>query len=226
MRVFLVLLFLGINYNYGQSKKIDSINVKIINKNISAYRFYYSNYIGCHKKPVRFLNEYLLKEGQEYDLKISELKLPYHTFKGITLFKIENNYYLVKKKNRKTKVVFYDNVSYEEKLSRRMLVGLDYKNNELIFFSGNVFKTCVLNLFELDLNAPNTFTKYLKIKLFNYDINNLFFLKKRRRFIFFKAFSNSLNEDIIIKINKKDFNDIRVMCKENKWTEMGSYKWR
>lgn len=52
------------------------------------------------------------------------------------------------------------------------------------------------------------------------------FFKKRRRFIFFKAFSNSLNEDIIIKINKKDFNDIRVMCKENKWTEMGSYKWR
>ncbi|WP_316634722.1 hypothetical protein [uncultured Flavobacterium sp.] len=222
----LLYFLFSISISLFAQKVSDVQKLKIINKNMSAYRFYYFNHIGCDNEPMSFINSYLLQENEEYDIEIVNIEEKYPN-ESFELYKVVNNYYTILRNSNNTvsKISYYDGKTNEQILSEKILIAFDKKTEKLIFVSGNVFKNCISNDFNLNKKEPNSFFNFLFLKLYNYSIENLEFIKTRKNFLFFKGYSQSLKDNVSIKVNIDDFDEIQIKTTYSSWTENGSYHW-
>jgi hypothetical protein len=102
----------------------------------------------------------------------------------------------------------------------RNLIGIDKEKNIVYFISGAFYKTCIASDFRLDNGEPETYIPFLKLRLYNYWIENIRFEKNNGDFLFFKAYAKSINREILIKVSGK-----KIMVKAEDWSEKGSYHW-
>lgn len=123
---------------------------------------------------------------------------------------INDNFKLVNKMgNEEIKSIFIHNIPNYYKLSRKNLIALD-KRNEIFYLGGNFFKSSIADRFTLSIDKVNSFFGFIKVKLYNYGLNNIKFIRKNKKYIIFRAYSNVLLKDVKIKVNKDNFDNILV----------------
>jgi hypothetical protein len=203
-----------------------------VQKNLIAYQIKYfidDNYFCVGEFESEIKSRFFTEENEEYDLTFVRNKDIEYSDYNIHLFVIYNNYYSkkVKSGNRTNEVSFTHSIdgSFFDRISRKILVGYNENNSKIIYISGNVFKNCIAQDFDLNKEKPEAFIHFLKFKLFNYDIKKISFKKRRKKYLLFKAYSEVLNKEIYIKIDSKNFDMLQVKTVLDDWTEGGSYSW-
>lgn len=220
-------LFIFLNFNEVNAQVADS-NFEKVEKNILSYNIrYHFEYENCSNYYDYHLDNCFPKENEELDidfLPLLNLKYPKDYVK---LLWIHNNFNLFREigSDRREVKFFSHGIPNDEVLSKRILIGIHEDNNEIIYISGNVFKSCIANDFILKIDNPLSFTNFLELKLFNYDVERITFKKRRRKYLLFTAYSKTIKEEVYIKVNPIDFDLLQVKGIKSDWTENGSYKW-
>lgn len=129
-------------------------------------------------------------------------------------FIVKNNNFNLVKIEGKSKIVeesnYKDFTPIYYKLSRLSLIALNDKK-ELIYIGGNFFESYTVDYFNLSLKNMESFYNYLKAKLFNYKFENIEFCKKRRKYVLFEAFSNTLFSKVKIKIDRENYDNVTII---------------
>ena len=213
---FLILFFFTVK---SQEMTLKIQQIDDIKMNMNAYNQCYRESIEtCSSDPIEKIKNYL--EGfnnRDYLLEIGESNLYNYPNKDITLFYVEN------KQFHTFSDIHSEPLDYL--LSKRILVGLNKKNNSLVFISGDIFKNYIATDFNLDERKPETFYPFLELKLYNFWIKNIQFIEYKGDFLYFKAYSNTVKEHILIKEYRYRFDNLQVKTINFNWTEQGSYKW-
>jgi hypothetical protein len=95
------------------------------------------------------------------------------------------------------------------KLSRLSLIAINDKN-EILYLGGNFYKTSIANKFNLSITNSSSFSDFLRIKLYNYKIDNFIIIKRNKKSLFFKGFSNLLLRDITVIVDRSNFDNIII----------------
>lgn len=224
----LIILLFSNSANSQSTIELDSVSKQKILKNVFVYRIANNDFYGDCRLNIDYSNAILLPNNDEY-LELIAFQSKQTTYlDNLKFFVIINkNDFKFKKKSesdKDMKIGYTHDKPNELLISRKFLIA---KNTEgkVIYISGSFFKSCISNIFKLSVNNPNSFSEFLKLKLFNYDIEKITFKKKRRKYFLFTAYSKVLKEDIYIKINPKDYDMLQVKTVTSSWTEKGSYKW-
>lgn len=93
------------------------------------------------------------------------------------------------------------------------LVAYDNKNDNIIFISGDFYTSSISSYFSLDINNPATFIPYLRYKLFNLDMNNVSFFKKKKTKLYFKIEYNNNENSGYVEIKNNNFERIKIYKK-------------
>lgn len=200
----ILLLLLLASFELFAQNSLHTEHIKDLQKNILTHR-------------IKFYGDNNYKEllpDKGWELKLDVLKIK-DTFeisnKKWTFFTVENDNFTYKEttgKNIRTKY-FSHGIPEYYKLSKLGLVVLNEKN-ELIFIGGNFFKTPIAKEFDLSVVDFKTFFKYIRIKLFNFRIDKIKYIKKKKGYLIFRGFSNTIYSEIKIKIDINDFDNIII----------------
>lgn len=200
-----------------------------IQKNLIAYqiRYFIDDTYFCIGSFESEINDFFTKENEEYNLAYIVYKDEKYYNDEILLFIVYNNYYgkIIKNSNKRVVVAFTHGKSYSSRIARKILIGYNKNSGRITYISGNVFKNCISQHFNLNKNNPETFRYFLELKLFNYDIEKLKLKKKRKKYLLFTAYSKALKEEIFIKVNPVNFDMLQVKTIKSNWTERGNYRW-
>lgn len=231
MRLYIILgiVFL-LKLNLHSQTNISEDLINDIEKNILIYRVNNLDLrnVCTYGKPLNF-DKLLPSKNQtlSYNMILDSLT-NYNS--DVTLFKLSTKYYFLEEKKLKNGSFTYNEVKFQTSddinIYNEFLVGYSRNDKKLIYISGDFFKSCIAENFNLNENKPNSFKQFLKLKLYNYSIEKISFQKNKKKFMLFKAYSNKLNEDIHIKVNPDDFDMLQVKTVNSNWTEKGSYKWK
>lgn len=226
-------LFLGItfliNLSINSQININEDLMDDIEKNILIYRInnIKLNNICTFGKPINF--DKLLPDKNQtlsYNMILDTL-ITYN--REVILFKITTNYSFVEKEIFNNGSYTYREVKFytsdDVNIYNLFLVGYNIIKKEIIYISGDFFKNCIADNFNLNINNPNSFNQFLKLKLYNYSIGEVSFEKKKKKYFLFKAYSKQLEEDLYIRVHPKDYDMLQVKTVKSSWTETGSYKW-
>jgi hypothetical protein len=157
-------------------------------------------------------DEFILDNNWELDLEynlVSDINFPN---KEYVFYSIRNNNYnlINRKTGQSLTKAYYD--TNPNILENEFLIGINKKDSHYIYFiSGILVKSEISHEFKLELKKPETFFNFLKIKLNNYKLSDLKFLKKRKGELIFESFSNTLNKKMKIKLDAKKFDKIEIM---------------
>ena len=159
--------------------------------------------------------EYYLGCDWELILKVIDAKQPDATVladgEKLTFYEIFNDFFnfVNYKTHRQVAIGFSDGGSKYFLLSRLNLVAVDEKNN-LFYIGGSFEKSSIAGNFKLSEESPDSFITFLEMKFYNYSLENIRYHKKNRKYLFFKAHSGNLNEDIILKVNRLYYDDVTI----------------
>lgn len=156
-------------------------------------------------------DDYILPDNCRLDLKYELIEKDYLKDKDIILYKVTNvNYNFVNKKDGYLHFKLFSHGGFDP-LKRMFLVGISKKDKFYIDYISGVFvKTKFAYNFDLDIKKPNSFKNFLELKLFNYQITEPNFSRKTRKYIIFKAYSKMLSKKIKIKVDKKEFDRLKI----------------
>lgn len=215
-------------FQFGWSQDLPKNVIKEFERNLVAYkiRYIYDDSF-CFSNFNEEIGRFYLESQEEYIFDFHRVDNLYYPQGKLQLYAIFDNYYQKRKFDSQDKyeVEFIHGIGYSTKLSSKGLIGISDKN-EVFYIAGPVFKNCIAKDFNLNLDKKSSFNDFLKMKLFNYKISNIKFKKRRKKFILFKAYSDSLKGNIYIKIDTKDYDNIHVKAIDSGWTERGSYEWK
>lgn len=225
MKIYTIIIYFFTTSLFAQEFAFNNL----VQDNLMLYRIKYfidedTNFcIGDFQSEIQ---SYLLKNDEEFDvvyLPIDELEYPN---KNVQLYIAFNNYYSkrIKDSNGRS-TVFNHSQDLLHSLMKKNLVGHNVLTDELIFISGNVFKSCIKNDFSIDKETPATFFKFLKFKLFNYEVTEIKFQKNEKEHLLFEASSSLTKETLYIRVSIYDYDNIQVKTKESNWTERGNFRW-
>lgn len=86
-------------------------------------------------------------------------------------------------------------------------------SNQIKFISGNMFLHRISE--DFDFQNDSGIINYIRIRLYNYELDNIDFIKKRKGIIYLKAFSKSENLNTIIKIDTKNNYNTTIYTTDN-----------
>ncbi|MFI2743373.1 hypothetical protein ACG2LH_11585 [Zhouia sp. PK063] len=203
-KYILILIFIPLFSSYGQSDGFPYEYIKDIKNNLLSYRIYYlSNIV---ESEYEFTTKCLLP-GKNESLVISldnvDFEFPDKSFK---LYKVVNNNYVYHKKINDSTVLDNKRGCGYVPYSYNSLVA--YKKGKILFVSGMLFKDPISRYFDLDIADPKTFKKFLKLKLFNYGIQEIKFVKKKKKYLLFEGYPYPVK--MKIKVDIKNFDNITV----------------
>jgi hypothetical protein len=95
------------------------------------------------------------------------------------------------------------------RLSRTSLIAVDESSN-VIFIGGNFFRTSISDNFNISEKNPKSFFPFLRLKYFNYGLENIKFIKKRNHHLNFEAFSGVLQKHVKISVNCQNRDDVYI----------------
>ncbi len=200
------------------SQVIDSVTLNKVRRNILAYHIRYSLPYDFGLKEDGYLYE---REKYKFERLIpsGDLKLKIEFSPCNALSYPLSDYKLFELK--KSGFSFYDQEGkgYHFRMSsfscdEKYLIGIDENTKQIKYISGAMFLHDISDDFRFE--EEKDFIDFINIKLYNYEFTDIEFVKKRRRIMFFKAFSKALNENMVIQIDTK--NDYTTVVKSTKKT--------
>ncbi len=90
------------------------------------------------------------------------------------------------------------------------LIAHNMVSGKLKFLSGNFFKSTIASDFELDIKKPETFYDFLKIKFYNFNVNDIKFNFNKRDKMYFTAYSQLSKINIILIVDKRNFDAVSI----------------
>jgi hypothetical protein len=200
MKCFLFLFFLPV-YIVGQNE-LNENQINDLRKNILAYSIKYSD--------INSYENFYTKDGWQLDLIITQVKSNFFG-KDMIFYEVINDNFTFKEINGRmiTTSTFSHGVPLYYKLSRLSLIALN-KENQILYLGGNFHKSSIANEFNLSIENINLFNNFLKIKLYNYNINNFHKVEIYKKNLLFKCFSNTLNKEVKIVVDKSNFDNIKI----------------
>lgn len=90
------------------------------------------------------------------------------------------------------------------------LVGVSPKGFVEYFISGTFYLHSIKDDFPLDIEIPESFYNYIKLKTFSWQTEEIIFLEKRENELVFRAYSNILLKIIYVIIKKDDLDTVYV----------------
>lgn len=213
-KFFIIVSFFYVTYIYPQ-KKLDSISKDDIVKNILIYRISKMNSdidTCANGSPLNFA-ELLPSNNQELNIHFKESNKRYPD-NNITLYELETNFSFInytKYLNGQEKMDIINFVKSDfSNINYFFLIGINKLTNKIIYISGDLFKNCISEDFDLLVDKPNTFNCFLDLKLYNYQLKNIKYVKRNKKYLFFKAFSETQKTNIYIKVNIKNFDLLKL----------------
>jgi hypothetical protein len=210
MRKLLVLsLFVFFSMGSYCQRPVADINTYLYNniyKNIAAYNIKYSYYPlnGSVKQDIFrsngdfFYDAFLPDFGYKLDMKIIKLDWQYPD-KNFNLYKIFVNGF------RYTAGDDSASVSVMGKWTNRdFLLALNKENGEIKFISGQFFISAIADDFTFNKYDPASYLNFLKLKLFPFQVDNITYVKRRHKKLYFYGASSALNKSLYIVLSLKD----------------------
>ncbi len=203
------------------SQKIpDSVLISELKKNVLAYRIRTDFKLVEHGDNSTRIKTELLRlfpeKGEDLLLDVSNIPLRYPN-PNIDLFEVTNFNYEFSRigSDGEIEIVnnskeYFDSKPKVDQLSRRMLIGINRKEKSIIYVSGYFYLTKISNDFDLDMNNPDSFIQFLRLKLFNYNMNDFSFVKQRKKYLLYKGYSKATSANYYIRVNKNDFDNLCV----------------
>jgi len=202
MKNLLFVFFL--TFNVHAQNQLDKYQVEDLRQNIICYSIRYSeidNYKNFYPEP-----------GWELYLKIVPVKCDINfDNENMIFYEVINENFSFQQINGimfKQKTFTHDIPLYF-KLSRLSLIAINDKN-EILYLGGNFYKTSIANKFNLSITNSSSFSDFLRIKLYNYKIDNFIIIKRNKKSLFFKGFSNLLLRDITVIVDRSNFDNIII----------------
>jgi len=177
--VTIILLFFAFGL-YAQERFIKDN----VSQNIMFYNICKSNYIERVKEHIknqtvgnRFYSDYFIPpKGTELKLDVYRCEDIQYPVEGYSIYGIKKEGYfyfndsIMYKRDCIDCYFYYDNF---------FLVAYNAEREKILFLSGNFFIDSIEDDFEFDINNPQTFYNYLRIKCFRYQIDGFEFVKKK-----------------------------------------------
>lgn len=91
------------------------------------------------------------------------------------------------------------------------LIAKNDANGKMLYISGNFFKSRIAEFFKLKLDDPASFFNYLKLRYFNMKPKEIHFLQKDEHWIYFKFWSDTINEIVVAKVSIIDFDNYLIV---------------
>jgi hypothetical protein len=201
IKKFLVLI---ISLNAYSQSNLSNQQISDLTTNIICYSIRYSNSDNY--------KQFYPEKGWQLNLKINKLDMENKMINSKYDYYevINDNFSFVEINGRmSTQKIFTDSTPLFFKLSKFYLVAIN-ENNEILYLGGNFYKTSIADSFNLSVHNSNLFNNFLKIKLYNFKVENFEYIKKNNFFLFFKGFSYVLGKNVKVKISKSNFDNIFV----------------
>lgn len=190
-----------------ESKKVEYIENAVI-KNILIFRIkttpiVENNLNGNFLKPHTNFLSIIPDFGFKMVLELKEINFDYpdSTYRLYAFFKKYDRF-------KRDSIFIESDFTYFYN-DRYFLVGMN-PEYELKFISGNFFLSSIKKDFKLDIKKPESFNNYIKFKTFNLQTDNIIFIKKKKKKLFFNAYSSELKREINIIINTDNMDNILI----------------
>jgi hypothetical protein len=193
------------------AQHLDSFFIHQITDNIVLYKLSNSNSQefgieenGLFKEKLPAVFSALLRNKSKLFLRYdsTSLKYPkpnYMVFK----FQKNNGYTFELNDTLAIKYEYYDSYS-----SNIFLVAVNKLDSNIKFISGGFYLSKIAKDFDLRVDNPASFYEYLKFRLYQYNISEVYFDKQDKYFFYFKA--KSAYYKYLIKVNKNDFDIFKI----------------
>lgn len=219
------ILFLGTQifcFSQNSNEYITDNVINSIEKNIIAKRILDYNQVKYYYDIN--INDLILDEGISFYLNFNKIDFIKFPNKNFVFYNVVNQ--TGKLIDKKRNEIIYKVSSHQTYPKEEYVIGINKKDEHYIYFiTGNILKTKIAHEYDLNIDDASSFFSYLKIKLYNYDIVNVQYVKKRKKYMLFRAFSNYLDKVILIKVNREDFDNLQMKEEKSGWTEQGDYSW-
>jgi hypothetical protein len=93
---------------------------------------------------------------------------------------------------------------------RDFLLAFNKRNGEIKFISGQFFISAIADDFKFEINEPSSYLNFLKLKLFPYQVDNITFVRRKHKKLYFMAASGTLNKSLYIILPLKDLEHPQV----------------
>jgi len=87
---------------------------------------------------------------------------------------------------------------------QNFLVGLNYKNGEIKYISGQFFTSVIAEDFKIDVKKPSSLIPYLLLRTFSVGGQNIHYKRKRHKQLEFEGYSSIYQHPIVVFVDKKD----------------------
>lgn len=212
----LFILFLVVQpLSKSNCQGLENDLIDVITKNIICFHIRYSlNFdLGLKSNSVLENERYFFTrmwpdQGYKLSIKVdnSELVYPDNNFKIYELIKIGFQMH--------NDSIGKSWVSNSFLADDNYLVAFNALDRKLKFLCGNYFLSSISSDFKLIEKQPNSFISYLKIRANHWKPEYIQFYKYKKRSILFTAHSNLVNREILISVNRNDFDVVEINLKE------------
>lgn len=203
---------------YTDTVDIDEYVYNKVYKNIAAYQLKYNRTdLNSNNQLSSEMNFYFDKFLPDYGYKLEmEIKkLP-------TEYPLDYELYQVTLEDRilyfeeRPNIIFLDKGEKMLPKNRYYLIAINKKDRYIKFISGQFFTTSIAKDFQFDTTNPKTIIKYIELKLFNLQINQVEILKIKGNKVILKAYSNEMKKEVRVFLNiKHPENSLKVMPTDN-----------
>jgi len=158
------------------------------------------NFLKSRVNRRRFDNSYFITpQGMEMDISIVKYDSVIYPIEGFELFTVIKDRY----KYIKGEVLYLKGWNYLNN-DKFYLVAYKESSNKILFISGNFFKDRISRDFDLDFDKPSSFYPYIKLKCFQYQIDDICFYKKDGKNLKFRCKSSYYSKYFIVSISRKN----------------------
>lgn len=200
---------------YQSYAQISKSTYKLIKNNITSYhtRNVLNHVLGLDNNGfLDFEETFTFDKFILHDSLIFKIKPLFDSayfYSGYKLYSVEKQGFRFI--NEKGLLVSYNRSHPYSSCNELYMFGIDSITKRVNFISGEFFKHRISQDFNLNIKKPQSFIKYLKFKLFNYQISTVKYLKKEKNKLVFQAFSNCRNSTVKIFVDLEDFDLIKVL---------------
>lgn len=213
-KYIITFLFCGLAFSNNNAQNLTAIpnfdkNLSLIEKNILIYRIYKTNEVGNDLengalKPYTSLFNLLPDDGYHLNLSASKSGLSYPD-SNYVLFSIYKEADQFTKGNKIVEQEFQPTL-----FDRFFLIGYDSINNRIKFISGNFFLSKISDDFKNLPSDSNALIKYIQLREYFLQIDNIIILKKGKKFVTLSAESKEIQKKIKIRVWYNNLENIFV----------------
>lgn len=194
-----------------QSEPLPSDVVKSIEHNILSYRLVKEGYLGVNEFDHFDVDDpefsrYFLKSGSNLLLTISKCMDPIYPDPDFETFLIENPRKSIIAGDSLIQMVSTMD-GYEEYLDH-FLIAYNSTSKEIKYLGGRFYKSQISMAFGSD---NESIIEMLKLKYFNYKLINMKCSRRKKKYQFFKGYSENINRSVVFKVDRMYRDNIEVV---------------